>query len=179
MNLDIIKTLNDKSLNEQEKCDIIIGDVINQCLSVNNVLSCYRLLKTTDIELSSYQHGFIEMHAREETIILLRKLICLELKITKLKIKNPSLLEGQGISRFKWGDSVNDLVELICALQVKLDNGEANVSALARTLGYIFQVRITNVAALIDRVVARKTKKVRYLNTLIVNFMMFVQKKMK
>ena len=179
MNLEIIKTLNDKSLNEQEKCDFIIESVINHCVSENNVLSCYRTLKRIDIELSGYQHGFIEIHAREETIVMLRELICLELKITKFKIKNPSLLEDKEISRFRWGDSVNDLVELICALLVKLDNGQANASALAKTLSYIFQVRITNVAALIDRVVTRKTKKVRYLNTLREDFMIFIQDKTK
>ena len=179
MDLEIIKTLNDHSLNEREKCDFIIGTVINQCISEENVLSCYRVLKRLDIELSGYQQGVIEICAKEETITMLRELLCLEIKITKLKIKNPSLLDGHKISRFKWGDSVNDLVELICALLTKLDGGHANVSALAKTLGYIFQVRITNVATLIDKIVERKTKKIRYLDTLRDDFFTFIQKKTK
>ena len=179
MNIEIKKTLNDKSLNEQEKCDFIIESVMNHCISENNILSCYRILKRIDIELSGYQRGVIEIHAKEETIVKLRELVCLEIKITKLKIKNPSLLEVQEISRFRWGDSVNDLVELICALLVKLDNGQANVSALAKTLSYIFQVRITNVATLIEKIVERKTKKIRYLNKLRDDLITFIQQKAK
>ena len=170
--IDIIKILKEIALNKHENYKIFRERFTEYCSKNENaVIVLFRLLKNMEIELNDCLNGNFQVDVDRTIIIKVLKIIRIELDIIKYRMKYPELfvqkqpdtLHPVGV----WTNDKIDLIELIYAVKMSINNGNVTIKSLQDAFEYIFQVKLGNIYDRVGEINDRKGQKATYLGSLI------------
>ena len=172
---DIHKFLHEIAQNEHEKFKAFRERFVEYCIkNEKKVIMLFRLLKGIEQELSDCLNGHI--HVKIDRIIILKvlKTIRTELEIVRYRMKFPHLFVHETTHTPQpvgvWTSDKIDLVELIYAIKMSVNNGNVPIKALQECFEYIFQIKIGNIYKQLGEINKRKKgSKTEYLESLIAN----------
>jgi hypothetical protein len=179
MNLNVNKILDDKALNEQEKCKAFRERIKEYCSKGYGVFSVLRMLKEIEDDLEKYQNSTTQVNVDKSTVERFLRIINTELKIIGYRIKHPELLKDSITEQFpigEWTDNKADLIELIYAIsQVhSVAHGKASVKEIKEGFEFMFGIDLGNIHDRLDDIASRKERRTRYLEKLVESLNIFL-----
>jgi hypothetical protein len=169
----ILEILKDIAQNEHENFRLFKERIEEYCTKENAVLKLFRLLKGIECELKSCLDGTVHVNVDKKIIRKVHDAVKTEIYIIKCKIKHPDFFNLQSsnlpLPAGKWTGDKIDLIELIYAIQMSVDNGNVSMKSLQKAVEYIFQVKLGNIYGRLTEIDERKGDKARYLESLITN----------
>ena len=172
MSFDIIELLNDVALSEHEKYMAFRERVEEYCSTEKRVLCVFKLLKDIELELKICKKGIVQVNVDKTTVDRLFRIVQIELKIIRYKIRHPELTEDRMSAKFpigEWTGNKADLIELIYAISLinSVENGKVSIKAIKEGFEYIFGIDLGNIHDRLDDIASRKGSRTRYLEKLV------------
>ena len=172
MTFDVIELLNDAALSEREKYQVFKMRLEEYCNTDKRVLNVFRILKGIEEELEDCRESTENVNVDKATIERLLRIIHIELKIIRYKIRRPKLMEVFLTGQFpigEWTGSKADLIELIYAISLvrSVQNGKVSVKAIKEGFEFIFGIDLGNIHDRIEDIASRKGSRTRFLEKLV------------
>jgi len=176
--MDIIQILHEIAENEDEKYKSFKQRLVEYCNGKKTaVYSILRVLKGIEVELSECLDGRIHINVERAIVIKVLKTIRIEIEIVRFKMRNPRLFT-QGLSLPVepigiWTANKDDLVELIYAIKMSVNNGNVSSKTLQECFEYIFQVKLGNLEKKFKELDKKYGTKVQQRKILVMNLSHF------
>ena len=172
MNLDVYELLNNEALNEHEKFTIFKERLEDYCTKEDKVLKIFKILKGIEMELKASLGNTELINVKKSTVEKLIRIIEIEIRIIRYKIKHPELMKERISGKFpvgQWTDNKADLIELIYAISLihSVEHGKASIKAIKEGFEYIFGIDLGNIHDRLDDIVGRQEPRARYLGKLV------------
>jgi hypothetical protein len=172
MPFEILELLNDEDLNEQEKCKAFRKRITERCSMENKVLDIFRILKSIEMELEASLEDTVQINVDRSTVERLLRIISIELRIIRYKIKHPGLVENPVSGNFpigEWTGNKADLIELVYAISLvrSVEHGNVSIKAIKEGFEHIFGIDLGNIHERLDDIASRKEPRTRYLEKLV------------
>jgi hypothetical protein len=172
--MDILKILKEIAEKEHEMYTAFKHRLVEYCSDKKHAVFCIlRTLRGIEEALGDALKGKVEVNVERSIIIKVLKTIRVELDIIKHKMKHPDLFP-HGVSKSiqpvgSWTADKIDLIELIYAIKMSINDGNVSIKALQECFEHIFQVKLGNIYDRFQEINERKGDKAKYLETLILN----------
>ena len=172
MSFDFLEFLNDETLNEQGKINVFRKHIEENCFKDDSVLAIFRSLKSIEMGLMAFlDDDSMQTGVNKSTVEKLLRIIHVEIRIIRYKIKHPELIEERLSGNFpigQWTDNKADLIELIYAISLvhSVEHGKVSIKAIKEGFEYIFRIDLGNIHDRLDDIACRNEPKVRYLEKL-------------
>jgi len=177
---DIVKTLNEFSLEDSEKLKLFREIIVEYCNNEKAAFYIFRILKEIELELNDCLNGLIHINVDRSVILKVLRLIRIELDIIKVKIKNLKSIESseEKIPKpaGKWTDDKLNLIELIYAIYKtkSVNGGNTTLKEIQECFEYLFQVKLGNISNRINEIDNKKGHDKLYLDILAKNLNNFL-----
>jgi hypothetical protein len=171
--MDIIKILQEMADNGDDKYNVFKERLIEYCTNnANAVFMVYRLLRGMERELGACLKGNKKVNVDRVIIIKVLKTIRVEIDIVRCRMEHPEVFEQEATKSVQpvgtWTSDKIDLIELLFAIKMSINNGSVSLKALQNCFEYVFKVKLGNIYDRFSEINERKEDKTRYLESLIV-----------
>ena len=178
--IEIVKILDEIAQNEHAEFDAFREKFIWFCDNNGKVsIEIYRCLLKLKIELSDCRKGRVKVDVDKAIIKKVFKVVKSELQLIRCKMEHPELFDDGTTKAPKpagiWTDNKIDLIELIYALKMSVDNGSVTIKALKACFEYIFKVKLGNIYDRFSEIDERKKENAGYLKRLDENLAKIVE----